>query len=40
MNDRPRYRLLRHLATDHGSVRRRFPAAVLARIEAAAASAS
>jgi len=37
MTARPRYRFFRHLATDHGSVRRRFPAAVLARIEAAVA---
>ncbi len=37
MNDRPRYRLWRHLATDQGSVRRRFPDAVLGRVEAAIA---
>lgn len=37
MTDRPRYRFLRHLATDHGSVRKRFSDAALARIEAAIA---
>jgi uncharacterized membrane protein len=30
---RKRYRFFRHLATDHGSVKRAFPAAALARIE-------
>jgi uncharacterized membrane protein YgcG len=37
MAARLRYRFWRHLATDHGSVRRRFPQAALARIEAAIA---
>jgi len=37
MTERRRDRFFRHLATDHGSVRRRFPDAVLARIEAAIA---
>jgi uncharacterized membrane protein len=37
MPGRNRYRFLRHLATDHGSVRRRFSPAALARIEAAIA---
>ena len=34
MNASRRHRFFRHLATDHGSVRRRFPADALARIEA------
>jgi len=37
MSGRNGYRFFRHLATDHGSVRRRFPEAALARIEAAIA---
>jgi uncharacterized membrane protein len=37
MSGRNGYRFFRHLATDHGTVRRRFPKAVLARIEAAIA---
>jgi hypothetical protein len=37
MSGRNSYRFFRHLATDHGTVRRRFPKAVLARIEAAIA---
>ena len=37
MTARRRYRFFHHLATDHGSVRRAFPKASLARIEAAIA---
>jgi hypothetical protein len=37
MSSGKRYRFFRHLATDHGSVRRRFSKAALARIEAAIA---
>ena len=38
MTARRRYRFFHHLATDHGSVRRAFPQASLARIEAAIAA--
>ncbi len=38
MPSRRRYRFLRHLATDHGSVARAFPAAAFARVEAAIAA--
>jgi uncharacterized membrane protein len=37
MTARRRYRFFHHLATDHGNVRRAFPKASLARIEAAIA---